>query len=57
MVIPYGYLTSAYLVQPKEAHSRYTLAHEDFRVAKAHDVFGSLESKTSVDRKFKGVKP
>src|SRR3954462_11596993 len=32
-------------------------AHEDFRVAKAHDAFGSLESKTRVDRKFKGVNP
>jgi hypothetical protein len=57
MVIPYGYVTLAYLVQPRKAHSRYTLAHKDFRVAKAHDAFGSLENKTSGDRKFKGVKP
>ena len=57
MVIPDGYITSAYLVQPKEGPHRHTLAHEDFRVAKAHDAFGSLESKTSIDTKFKGVKP
>ena len=57
MVIPRGYMISAYLVQPKEGHGRYTPAHEDFRVAKAHDAFVSLESKTRVDRKFKGVNP
>ena len=57
MVIPYGYVTSAYLVQPKEGPREHAPAHEDFRVARAHDTFGSLENKTRVDRIFKGVKP
>src|SRR3954470_11464866 len=42
---------------PRKAHGKYTPAHEDFRVDKAHDAFGSLESKTRVDRNFKGVNP
>src|SRR4051812_4689274 len=42
---------------PRKAHNKYAPAHEDFRVAGAHDAFGSLESKTRVDRKFKRVNP
>src|SRR3954462_14360228 len=57
MVIPCGYMILAYLVQPKEGPREYAPAHEDFRVARAHDAFGSLENKTRVDRKFKGVNP
>ena len=57
MVIPHGYMISAYLVQPEGRPTARYAAHEDFRVAQAHNAFGSLESKTRVDRKFKGVKP
>src|SRR4051812_1245145 len=57
MVIPYGYTILAYLVQRKEGPREYAPAHEDFRVARAHDPFGSLENKTRVDRIFKGANP
>jgi hypothetical protein len=37
--------------------TRIYVACGDFRVTQAHDIFGSLESKTRTDRIFKGANP
>src|SRR3954469_12616232 len=55
MVILYGYTILAYLVQSKKGPQEHTC--KDFRVAQAHNIFGSLENKTRTNRIFKGANP